>query len=237
MPHSGPSPPRRSPERRWRSPATRSRLAARYPALFEAALAGLPGARHADGPARGARPSFERFRALGFPGPKAEAWKYTSVRPLAREQFALRAAASRSRGPTLAPYLLQEPARAAPGVRQRPFRGRPVGRRRLPSRGRPCRALARRSTRGAAEPAASALEGDSERGFSALNGAFVGRRRPDPVRRRASRSTGPGPAAVRQLRPGPAGADQPAQRDRSLGAGARLDLVETHVAARRAAGR
>ena len=62
--------------------------AAAYEALFRAALPELPGTRHA--PLRAWREaSFARFRRLGFPGPKAEAWKYTSVRPLARETFTL----------------------------------------------------------------------------------------------------------------------------------------------------
>ena len=65
-----------------------------YRALFGAALRDLPGA--ATLPCRRRREeSFARFEAHGFPGPKAEAWKYTQLAPLAKLEF--RAAGSRSR--------------------------------------------------------------------------------------------------------------------------------------------
>ena len=57
--------------------------AERYATLFRDALPALPGAR--DPRVREFREaSFERFQRLGFPGPKAEAWKYTSVGPITR---------------------------------------------------------------------------------------------------------------------------------------------------------
>jgi Fe-S cluster assembly protein SufD len=59
-----------------------------YPALFGAVLPELPGSRHA-GIRRLREASFDRFMALGLPGPKAEAWKYTPVGRLARAEFVL----------------------------------------------------------------------------------------------------------------------------------------------------
>jgi Fe-S cluster assembly protein SufD len=61
---------------------------AHYATLFGSALAQLPGARH---PAirRLREASFDRFRTLGIPGPKSEAWKYTSLGPLARARLDL----------------------------------------------------------------------------------------------------------------------------------------------------
>src|ERR687892_1123861 len=59
-----------------------------YRALFGAALGDLPGA--ATLPCRRLREEgFARFEALGFPGPKAEAWKYTQLAPLAKLEFRL----------------------------------------------------------------------------------------------------------------------------------------------------
>ena len=63
-----------------------------YPALFGAALPQLPGSRHA-GIRRQRQESFERFMSLGFPGPKTESWKYTSIGRLARAEFELAPAA------------------------------------------------------------------------------------------------------------------------------------------------
>ena len=59
-----------------------------YPALFGAALLQLPGSCHAS-IRRLREASFERFMALGLPGPKSEAWKYTPVARLARAEFVL----------------------------------------------------------------------------------------------------------------------------------------------------
>src|SRR5919108_5172885 len=61
---------------------------AHYRALFGEALADLPGA--ATLPCRRLREErFARFEALGFPGPKAEAWKYTPLASLAKLEFRL----------------------------------------------------------------------------------------------------------------------------------------------------
>jgi Fe-S cluster assembly protein SufD len=75
-----------------------------YPALFGAALSQLPGARHA-AIRRRREASFERFMALGLPGPKTEAWKYTPVGRLARAEFVLAPPAALTRA-QVQPYLV-----------------------------------------------------------------------------------------------------------------------------------
>jgi Fe-S cluster assembly protein SufD len=75
-----------------------------YPALFGAALPQLPGAGHAAILRRRAD-SFERFMALGLPGPKSEAWKYTPLGRLARAPFVL-APEIRVSGADIEPYLV-----------------------------------------------------------------------------------------------------------------------------------
>ena len=197
----------------------------RYGALFESALARLPGSSHA--PVREWRQaSFERFRALGFPGPKAEAWKYTSVRPLVREDYAL-ATPVPVRRADLAPYLLSgSDARRlvfinghfAPDLSD-DLSGWP---------GRSLRNLAAALDDGELSPFELGLEASSERAFNALNAALTADgcliRLDDGV-------TLPGPV---QLLFVSVGDEQPAlispRNLVMLGAGARLDLVETHVA-------
>jgi Fe-S cluster assembly protein SufD len=76
-----------------------------YPALFGAALPELPGSRHA-GIRRLREASFDRFMALGLPGPKAEAWKYTPVGRLARADFELAPVIELSRA-DVEPYLIR----------------------------------------------------------------------------------------------------------------------------------
>jgi Fe-S cluster assembly protein SufD len=75
-----------------------------YPALFGAALPQLPGAGHAAIRRRRAD-SFERFMALGLPGPKSEAWKYTPLGRLARTAFVL-SPEIRVSGAAVEPYLV-----------------------------------------------------------------------------------------------------------------------------------
>jgi Fe-S cluster assembly protein SufD len=77
---------------------------AAYPALFGVALPQLPGARHAVIRRRRAD-SFERFMALGLPGPKSEAWKYTPLGRLARAAFVLSPALRVARA-DVEPYLV-----------------------------------------------------------------------------------------------------------------------------------
>src|ERR687892_2563616 len=81
---------------------------AHYRALFGEALADLPGA--ATLPCRRLREeSFARFEALGFPGPKAEAWKYTQLAPLAKLDFRLPEPVRIERA-DIAPFLIDDPA-------------------------------------------------------------------------------------------------------------------------------
>ena len=76
-----------------------------YGRLFAAALPELPGTRHAL--ARMARGELRALSPDRLPGPKSEAWKYTSVRPLAREAYALAPPAALARA-DLAPFLITE---------------------------------------------------------------------------------------------------------------------------------
>jgi Fe-S cluster assembly protein SufD len=77
----------------------------RYAALFGSALAQLPGTRHA-AIRRRREASFDRFMTLGFPGPKSEAWKYTSLGPLARARLDL-APRLELRRADVRPYLIR----------------------------------------------------------------------------------------------------------------------------------
>ena len=201
-----------------------------YEALFADALPRLPGTRHAR--LRASREaSFERFRALGFPGPKAEAWKYTSVRPIARERFALPATAAIERA-TLAPYLLQEPG-ALRLVFVNGVLAADLSDDLSAVSDGAVQSLAAALDAGAADAAAFALEEASQRGFSALNGALAG---DGAVIRIADGARLPGPV---QLLFVSLGENEPAQGEAAiisprnvieLGAGAQLDLVETHLA-------
>ncbi len=77
-----------------------------YADLFGRAIAQLPGARNRQlKELREA--SFERFATLGFPGPKAEAWKYTSIGPLARQAFGLPSRVRLSRA-DIKPWLITD---------------------------------------------------------------------------------------------------------------------------------
>src|SRR5919106_5292451 len=79
-----------------------------YRALFGEALADLPGA--ATLPCRRLREeSFARFEVLGFPGPKAEAWKYTQLAPLAKLEFRLPERLEIGRA-DIAPFLIEDAA-------------------------------------------------------------------------------------------------------------------------------
>ena len=225
-------PPRRLPEARLVTGRTIA-PADGYEALFADALARLPGTRHAR--LRASREaSFERFRALGFPGPKAEAWKYTSVRPIARERFALPAAAALERA-TLAPYLLRQRGALRLVFVNGALAADLSDDVSAISKGA-VQSLAAALDAGATDAAAFGLEEVSERGFSALNGALAA---DGGIIRIADGARLPGPV---QLLFVSLGQDEPAQSEAAqaamisprnvieLGAGAQLDLVETHLA-------
>lgn len=191
-----------------------------YAALFAHALPQLPGNR--DARLRAWREaSFERFRALGFPGPKAEAWKYTSVRPIARERFTLPAPVGLERA-ALAPYLLQEP-----GALHLVFLNGTLATHlsddvSAVSSGA-VQSLAAALEAGSAEPGDS----DAERSFSALNAALAA---DGGIIRIADGARLRGPV---QLLFVSLGQEQPVlvspRNVIELGPGARLDLVETHL--------
>ncbi len=198
MPPSARRPRRRSPEVAVMTTGQTIAPAGAYQALFDAALPGLPGTRHA--PLRASREaSFARFRTLGFPGPKAEAWKYTSVRALARETYALSDPAAVDRGDDR-PLPAARPAGASPGIRQRPVRGRPV--RRPVCRTRRRGPLARRGARWRLGDARGMRPRGRRRArLQRAQRRLRGRRRPDPPG--AGRPPGrAGAVAVRELRRG-----------------------------------
>jgi Fe-S cluster assembly protein SufD len=143
-----------------------------YPSLFGAALPQLPGSDHA-GIRRLRQASFDRFMTLGFPGPKTEAWKYTSVGRLARADFELAPAVNLTRA-AIKPYVV-------PGVRHLVFvnghfaadlsdamsaaesgDGRVI-----------IGSVAQALARGDPAVVAALPESDPERAFSALNDAFA----------------------------------------------------------------
>ena len=196
-----------------------------YGRLFAAALPELPGTRHAR-LREWREANFERFRRIGFPGPKSEAWKYTSVRPLAREAYTLAPPAALARA-DLAPFLITEPkalrlvfinGHFAAGLSDDPS-ALPHG---------AVQSLAAALDAGAVTPAEVGIEARSERGFSALNGAFAG---DGCVIRLADGTALDGP--VQLLFVSLADDGRPVMISPRnvvvLGAGARLDLVESHV--------
>jgi len=198
--------------------------AADYDRLFAAALPELPGARRA--PVRAWREgNFERFRTIGFPGPKSEAWKYTPVRALVRDPYVLPPKAGLARAEVDRFLLRERAALRLVFVNGHFAADLSDDLSALP--GRAVQSLASALDASAVTPAEVGLEDSSERGFSALNGAFAGDgcliRLPDGA-------TLPGPV---QLLFVSLAQEQPALINPRnvvvLGAGARLDLVETHV--------
>ena len=143
-----------------------------YPALFGAALPQLPGSRHV-GIRRLRQASFDRFMTLGFPGPKTEAWKYTSIGRLARAEFELAPAVDLTRA-AIAPYLVA-------GARHLVFVNghfsadlsdteSDVG---SVNDRATVKTLARALEEGDPAVVAALPQSDPERAFSALNDAFV----------------------------------------------------------------
>jgi Fe-S cluster assembly protein SufD len=196
---------------------------ARYPALFGSALPQLPGGRH---PAvrRLREAGFERFMTLGFPGAKTEAWKYTSVGPLAKISFDL-ALRRDLRRADVKPYLVTGATRLV--FVNGHFAADLSDDELVGQRATVC-SLAGALERGdPATLAASSDDGAKARGFSALNDAFVA----DGCLIRL----GDGVALERpvQLLFVSTGEDSPALLNPRnvviMGDGARLDLIESHV--------
>jgi Fe-S cluster assembly protein SufD len=199
-----------------------------YANLFGAASARLPGARHTR-IREWREANFERFRALGFPGPKVEAWKYTPLGHLARHDY------------RLAPKASLQPADVAPFLLDRSAATRLVfvdghfaaelsdDLSALP--GRPVRSLAAALDDGSttlSDLSDILSDAEADRSLSALNAAFAadgcllqlddGAALPRPV----------------QLLFVSLGHDEPMMTSPRnvvvLGAGARLELIESHVA-------
>jgi Fe-S cluster assembly protein SufD len=197
-----------------------------YRALFGAALGDLPGASAL--PCRRRREeSFARFDALGFPGPKAEAWKYTQLAPLAKLEFRLPERVEVGRA-ELAPFLIDDPAamrlvfvngRFAPDLSDELSAENGV---RVTS-------LEQALERGEAD-CLDVLRGteDEERALSALNGALAAG---GCLIELADQAAPRGPV---QLLFVSLGQDRPTLISPRnlivLGDGARLDLIESHVA-------
>jgi Fe-S cluster assembly protein SufD len=193
-----------------------------YPALFGSALPELPGSRHV-GIRRLREAGFDRFMALGLPGPKSEAWKYTPLGRLARAAFVLPAATALARA-DVAPYLVD-------GATHLVFVNGRFSADLSDDESADERAtivtVAGALERGDPQALAAVSEADPERAFSALNEAFVadgclirladGYARERPV----------------QLLFVSVGQDRPVLINPRnvviVGDGARLELIESHV--------
>src|SRR5919106_3217780 len=198
---------------------------AHYRALFGEALADLPGA--ATLPCRRLREeSFARFEALGFPGPKAEAWKYTPLASLAKLEFRLPTVVDVDAA-EIARFLLDDAAASLVFVNGRLASG--LSDTLSAENGVTITSLDQALERGDRD-CVDLLSEDDERGFSALNGALAAGGCLIGLGDRASVR---GPV---QLLFVSVGQDQPiliSPRNLVvLGDGARLDLVESHVALR-----
>jgi Fe-S cluster assembly protein SufD len=195
-----------------------------YRALFGAALPDLPGATP---PCRRRREeSFARFEALGFPGAKAEAWKYTQLAPLAKLEFRLPEAAAVRRD-DVAPFLLD--GREATRLVFVNGRFAPELSDTLSAEnGVTITSLEQALEQGDADCLELLSQDDDERGLSALNGALAAG---GCLIRLADHGAPRGPV---QLLFVSVGQEQPAlispRNALALGDGARLDLVESHVA-------
>ncbi len=193
-----------------------------YPALFGAALPQLPGAGHA-AIRRRREAGFERFMALGLPGPKSEAWKYTPVGRLARTAFVLSPATQVARA-EIEPYLVD-------GARHFVFVNghfsADLSDFEFDDQGATITSVAGALERGDPAVLAAVSESDVGRAFSALNDAFMA---DGCVIRLAD---GHAPERPVQLLFVSVGQDHPAMiSPRNLvvvGDRARLDLIELHV--------
>jgi Fe-S cluster assembly protein SufD len=197
-----------------------------YRALFGEALAELPGA--ATLPCRRLREeSFARFENLGFPGPKAEAWKYTQLAPLAKLEFRLPTRVDVDAA-DIAPFLLDDAAATLVFVNGR--LASDLSDTLSANNGVTITSLDQALERGDRDCLDLLPEDDDERGLSALNGALAAG---GCLISLADRASLRGPV---QLLFVSVGQDQPTLISPRnlvvLGDGARLDLIESHVALR-----
>ncbi|WGF87285.1 Fe-S cluster assembly protein SufD [Marinivivus vitaminiproducens] len=202
-----------------------------YARLFEQAKERLPGA---DRPWLQAirKEGFEAFHAQGFPTQRVEAWKYSNLNSLARIDFRLPSAPGLTEA-DLAPWLFE-----APSLQRLVFVDGvfvPGLSRIAPADGMSVRRLADivESDEAAARTLFAATD-DGERSFSALNAAFVGDGVLIDV---APGVTVDGPVHLLHVISASA---EPAmvnlRHSVRVGADARLDLVESHVALEGSAG-
>jgi len=199
-----------------------------YRALFGAALPDLPGA--ATLPCRRRREeSFARFETLGFPGAKTEAWKYTQLAPLAKLEFRLPSPIEIARA-DIAPFLIDDAAATLVFVNGRlaadlsdPLSAKNES----TENGVTITSLDQALERGDRD-CLDLLPEEDEQGLSALNGALAAG---GCLIELADRAALPGPV---QLLFVSVGQDQPTLISPRnlvvLGDGAKLDLVESHVA-------
>jgi len=198
---------------------------ASYERVFATAMDELPGGRNPD-VKRLREQGFTRFRALGFPGPKAEAWKYTSVAPLAKREFALAPRRSVRRA-DIDPYLIGD-AKASHLVFVNGYFAPDLSDIVSANGGAAVASLGAALDNGFDRFTAFLPERDAERGFSALNAAFAtdggAIHIPDG-------STLDGPVQLLFVHAGGDHADIMSHPRNVvvLGDGARLDLVESHV--------
>lgn len=191
-----------------------------YAALFDQSLASLPGGRDPQ-VASARRASFARFQALGFPSARVEEWKYSSLAPLAKD----------ARGPALAfdltPAELAPYRISAPGACRLVF----VNGHFAPALSDRLADQAGLSLRPlelalAAGPEPLAEDAAGERGFDALNAAFV----TGGMVLELAAGAKAGPIQLLCLhRGGEAPAMVNLRNLVRLGDGAELDLIETHV--------
>ena len=142
-----------------------------YAGIFAEALATLPGA---DTQAEAVRKvEFEKFEAVGFPGPKVEDWKYSPLGPIAKTAFRPTTASDhQSIDSAIDDYLIGDDEMAklvfVDGKidRERSSRLIHVG-------GVTIGALDDALAAGAVDAEALLAGGDQDRGFDALNGAFA----------------------------------------------------------------
>jgi Fe-S cluster assembly protein SufD len=196
-----------------------------YRALFGEALADLPGA--ATLPCRRLREeSFARFEALGFPGPKAEAWKYTQLAPLAKLEFRLPARVEVQRA-EIAPFLIDDAAATLVFVNGR-FAS-DLSDILSAKNGVTVASLDQALERGDRD-CLDLLPDDDERGLSALNNALAAG---GCLIKLADRARLQGPVQLLFVSVGQEQATLISPRNLVvLGDGAELDLVESHVALR-----
>lgn len=199
--------------------------AQRYAELFGTALSELPGA--GDPAIRRLREtSFDRFRSLGFPGPKVEEWKYTSVAPLTKVEFDLARPPALSRA-DVEPYLVADPGTTHLVFVNGHFAAdlSDIGGSESAANVAP---LGAALNDGGDELSDLLLERDPERSFSALNAAFMA---DGAVIRLPDGGALDGPVQLLFLT---LGGERPAMTHPRnlvvLGDGARLDLIECHVA-------